>query len=863
MSMQPGLLQDTLLRLPGIALLGGSAWAMASGIDAPLRLATVSGLAAVGCACMLLQSARPGQLPSRRLDDPRKGSFLVGHGVEDRLSVAISLPWSVLDKGLTVEGPAAARADYLAGLAIQAAATGRPVVILSFDAARSTETALTDAALRIDLSDDVWIIGGEAANARLDPFRRLPLGTVVALVSDACPALHGEGTECVQARLLLPAAAALFQHMTGEGSQDPDPQTFEDCLSLAMLTDAVDPKVTPQNYPSAATKAEVARYLACLPGHVTTGKQPTSVLAAHAAAAGILKDGLAVIRGVCAGDATPIAGDDLIANGRILWFRLESNGGARRAEAFVVDLVSTMIRMRPGLSPIVLMDGFCSLPPDLAAKAMAMRGIGAGVALGVIEGTATGTSTTVALHREEDGAGRLHANGSVRVLHPLPLSDRRSPRRTSSIAALQDGRVNVHPPEGRLEYSTESYDVLKRLTDEEFTVPEPAPDRTIEEILARMRSDPIEGWDHSAALALLRTTDHAAAPEVPPDAAPQEPASERDRACAAFPEAPEGIDEFGEFGEFDLSKDFPFPPPFDFGSPPEFASTASAPVAASVGRSPFPVSLRNDAGLATGGWHRVAGVPLRRTSLNGDEFAQLLLDMEFPQWKKATARIVASLKSAGSGPVRPLLLLGPRGIGKTRYARRICEAFSLEWACYPCGTASDASFLGASRQWNGARPGFVPALMARTRSLNPAIVLDGFDAAPATDGGTGLPAAIRPLLDPETSSRYHDPYLDVQVDLSTVIWIATASEPGGIPADVREAFRIEELPAPGEDMTDALVSTILPDLAEGKWALDTDAFSKVVETVRPAWGGGSVRRLKGLVDDALQGLGDPASKGGR
>ncbi len=276
--------------------------------------------------------------------------------------------------------------------------------------------------------------------------------------------------------------------------------------------------------------------------------------------------------------------------------------------------------------------------------------------------------------------------------------------------------------------------------------------------------------------------------------------------------------------------------------------TFAAPPRASEGRIVFPASLSGDAALATGPWQRVAGVPLPCTQVLEPLFVQGLLCQEFPHLDKVTALLAREVGLKGKGRQRPILLVGAPGIGKTRYARRLCEEMRVTWSLYHCGAATDTSFLGASRQWSGARPGYAATHVAKARVANPCIVLDSIDTA--TDAA--LIAGLAPMLDPETAGRYHDPYLDTGIDLSSVIWLATATDPSRLPASFLELFRVEELPAPGSRHLAGLVATILAE--DGLGEPEGMDSIEMIRALTPQWSGGSVRKLRWLVDDARRTL---------
>jgi ATP-dependent Lon protease len=224
---------------------------------------------------------------------------------------------------------------------------------------------------------------------------------------------------------------------------------------------------------------------------------------------------------------------------------------------------------------------------------------------------------------------------------------------------------------------------------------------------------------------------------------------------------------------------------------------------------------------------------------------------EFPYAAEVVDFCLADLVGRNHVYLRPLLLVGPPGGGKSRLARRLGEVLGLQVWRTDASRSDGAVFGGTDKRWYSAEPCHPFLAIAQAKIANPMILIDEIEkAATRTDYGRFWDALLG-FLEPETAARYPDPALQVALNLSRVSYVATANNLDPLPSPLRDRFRVVELPKPTASDIDALIPAVLADIAterhlDSRWIppLDQDDHA----AARRLWQGGSIRRLRRIVE---------------
>ena len=242
--------------------------------------------------------------------------------------------------------------------------------------------------------------------------------------------------------------------------------------------------------------------------------------------------------------------------------------------------------------------------------------------------------------------------------------------------------------------------------------------------------------------------------------------------------------------------------------------------------------------------------------------AHKILDQDHYGMEKVKERIleymaVLSLRGDLKSPI--ICLYGPPGVGKTSLGKSIASAMKRKYVRISLGGLHDeAEIRGHRRTYIGAMPGRIIKSIQRAGSSNPVFILDEIDKVTQMTHNGDPASALLEVLDPEQNNAFHDNYLDVDYDLSKVLFVATANNLSTIPKPLLDRMEIIEVSGYiTEEKIEIAKRHLIPreldntglNIKGGKPSFTKASIEKIIEQYTRESG---VRQLEKMVNKSLR-----------
>jgi ATP-dependent Lon protease len=190
-----------------------------------------------------------------------------------------------------------------------------------------------------------------------------------------------------------------------------------------------------------------------------------------------------------------------------------------------------------------------------------------------------------------------------------------------------------------------------------------------------------------------------------------------------------------------------------------------------------------------------------------------------------------TLAISGNEPMNftPILLLGEPGLGKTHFAKSVAKVLGTAFEFVSMSSLTAGWILsGASPQWMNAKPGKVAQSLVEGEFANPLIALDEVDKC-GGDSRYDPMGALYSLLERETAVHFKDEFIDIDMDASNIMWMATANDESRIPEPILNRMNVYTIERPDFEGSLKIARSVYRDiLGEHNWGFPPEPSEEVL-----------------------------------
>lgn len=178
----------------------------------------------------------------------------------------------------------------------------------------------------------------------------------------------------------------------------------------------------------------------------------------------------------------------------------------------------------------------------------------------------------------------------------------------------------------------------------------------------------------------------------------------------------------------------------------------------------------------------------------------------------------------------PILLLGEPGLGKTHFAKSVARMLGTGFEFVSMSSLTAGWVLsGASSQWSNAKPGKVAQSLVNGDFANPLIALDEVDKA-GGDARYDPMGALYSLLEKDTATHFKDEFIDIDLDASHIMWIATANDENAIPEPILNRMNVYVIERPSFDGSIKIARALYKEILDDHhWGFEPEPRDEVLE----------------------------------